>query len=199
VTFKKAFLSLVFPTFLAGVLFAVYVLAEYIKPQVLHHLGSAKIVSKEVVINTAHQKYSILTINRGSVPAFKMYIFEYSPKHFDFSIQEESDLTNFTEEDFLLINAGYFDEENQSLLMLRSGERLIQPLKDIFSGFFWIRNKQAGITHISTFKDSTNYDLVVQSAPRLLSEGIATTGVLNLDQVDTRAGVGISKTGNVIF
>jgi len=93
----------------------------------------------------------------------------------------------------------YFDEENQSLLMLRSGERLIQPIKDTFSGFFWIKDKQAGITHISTFKDSTNYDLVVQSAPRLLSEGIATTGVLNLDQVDTRAGVGISKTGNVIF
>jgi len=95
------------------------------------------------------------------------------------------------------VNGSYFNEAGTPVYHLREGSRVFAPFSKGANGVFWCRNGRCAIQHSSDFAPDQPYDLVVQSAPRLLEKGRPTKGVRGTNVVDGRAGLAIAANGAV--
>ncbi len=101
------------------------------------------------------------------------------------------------------INGGYFDEYDKPLGYLKVKGREINdyiatPL--IYSGVFSVKNGKATIFHRDTFHP-LSCDEALQAGPRLIYDGILTTGVdrtIDYKKEARRAGIAIDKKGRVV-
>jgi hypothetical protein len=96
------------------------------------------------------------------------------------------------------INGSYFNEDGTPLYLLREGNREIAPFRKGTNAVFWCRNGQCAIQHATDFSPERKYDLAVQAAPRLMSNGNPTKGVRGADVVDGRAGLALASDGAVL-
>jgi exopolysaccharide biosynthesis protein len=101
------------------------------------------------------------------------------------------------------INGGYFDEYDKPLGYLKVKGREVNdyiatPI--IYSGMLSVRNGKASIFHRDTFHPAS-CDEALQAGPRLVYDGIATTGVertIDYKKEARRAGIAIDKKGRVV-
>jgi len=101
------------------------------------------------------------------------------------------------------INGGYFDEYDKPLGYLKVRGREVNdyiatPL--IYSGVFAVKNGKAAIYHRDKFHPMS-CDEALQAGPRLVYDGILTTGVertIDYKQEARRAGIAIDKKGRVV-
>jgi len=101
------------------------------------------------------------------------------------------------------INGGYFDEYDKPLGYLKVKGREVNdyiatPI--IYSGMLSVRNGKASIFHRDTFHPAS-CDEALQAGPRLVFDGILTTGVertIDYKKEARRAGIAIDKKGRVV-
>jgi hypothetical protein len=98
----------------------------------------------------------------------------------------------------VIINASYFDEYDLPIFMLRDRSRQYAQFRKGRGAVFSCRDKHCSIRHARDFDPRQDYDIVVQSTPRILASGKATEGVKNSGEIDSRAGLAITEDGTVL-
>ncbi len=193
--------------FLVGVLLALVVGAffsfERYKSRLLSRLGAVSVVEHQHVSDGPGMARDVITFEREWLPvSFNLYVFRFDPRRFKIGVVGLGSPHGWIDPhrgDLLTINAGYFTDDGKPTLMLTADGQVFQTKRRILSGFFWCRRQRCDITHLSRFRDAGDYEVVVQSTPRLIADGRDTRGVNAVRTVDTRAGVGIADDGSVLF
>lgn len=170
----------------------------------LSHFGAVTVEKRQTVYQNNDLTFQTLSLKREFIPfRFKLYVFEFNPKKFNVSIVNRRENRRYLfepgKENIFLMNANYFNKKKMPTLMLKQHHTLYSPKRNLLSGFFWCKNGACDIQHITRFKDSVDYDIVVQSTPRLITNGRLVEGVKDLATVDTRSGVGVTRAGNMVF
>jgi hypothetical protein len=98
----------------------------------------------------------------------------------------------------VLINASYFDENEKSLMLLRDRSREFTGFRKGRGAVFSCTEGRCSIQHARDFDPAAEYDIAVQSTPRVLASARATEGVKNPREVDARAGLAVAEDGSVL-
>ncbi|MFH1452486.1 MAG: phosphodiester glycosidase family protein [Armatimonadota bacterium] len=100
---------------------------------------------------------------------------------------------------FCVINGGFFDEDYNPLGLLITEGKILQYMPE-YGNFavFCIKYNKPRVLHRRDF----TYDGVaeaLQCSPRLMSDGVDTSGVCDLDKESRRSGIGIDSLGNIVI
>ncbi len=193
--------------FLLGVLLALVAGAffsfERYKSRLLSRFGDVAVVEHRQVSDGPGASHDVITVERRFLPVpFKLYVFRFDPRRFKIGVARLGTPHGWIDPhqgNVLTINAGYFTEDGKPTLMLAADGKVFQTKRRILSGFFWCRRRRCDIAHLRGFREARDYEVVVQSTPRLIAHGADTRGVREVRAVDTRAGVGIADDGSVLF
>jgi uncharacterized protein YigE (DUF2233 family) len=201
---KSKFVKVLTVLFVLGVIAILHLFLRLSKPYILARLGNANIVSIYSFAKDDHLSGQLITIKRDYCPfSFDLYIFEFDPEYYSISIEDKrgkspKETTQDTST-VLKMNAGYFNDSQMPTLMLKDNSNVYKKKINVFSGFFWYDNGNSDIVHISKYRKTKNKDVVIQSTPRLIDNGVATVGVKDIKTIDSRSGIGITKSGKMIF
>lgn len=108
------------------------------------------------------------------------------------------DLTPSREAWRLTVNASFFDPQDRPVRLLQEGDNEISRFRGGTSAVFWCREANCAITHARDYNPARPVDIAVESTPRVIADGQATSGVRDPDAVDSRAGIGIAGDGAVL-
>ena len=182
---------------------SMYLLAGYFKPDILKYVGAAVIQSEDKIIALESLEYYQFIYKRKYLPfKFRLHIFIIDLRQYETGIAKTRETINYfhlQQHNTLTLNANYFDHKNEPTLMLKNENEIYSPVREIFSGLFWRKNNYCDIQHISDFIYSDNMSVIIQSTPRLISNGNITKGVMGLQTVDSRSGIGITRDRRVII
>lgn len=121
-------------------------------------------------------EYAVIRLNPGAIHAFRV-----DPKHHRFGIVTAKAMGRSgatvkamakRSKAIMAINGGFFTPELESLGLLISDGRKINPLKNTsWWSVFYIRGTTPYITHTNSFREDPSISMAVQSGPRLLVGG----------------------------
>jgi hypothetical protein len=101
-----------------------------------------------------------------------------------------------------IINSSYFDVQGDPIAYLKcNGKRINKRIVTniIYSGVFYVKHGRPYIVHRSNFNPGKSISDAVQVGPRLLSKGIDTIGLRNINAIHHRSGITLDNKGNVII
>lgn len=97
----------------------------------------------------------------------------------------------------LTVDGGFFDENERPLYLLQEGAQVHAPFRNGTSAVFSCRDGACRITHARDYDPYQPVDIAVQSSPRVFANGVPTAGVRNRNAMASRAGVAITRSGQV--
>lgn len=97
----------------------------------------------------------------------------------------------------LTVDGGFFDENERPLYLLQEGTRVHAPFRSGTSAVFWCRDGTCRITHAQDYDPYQPVDIAVQSSPRVFANGAPTVGVRNRNTMASRAGLAITRSGQL--
>ncbi len=190
--------------FIVLVVFLVWRSRDRISPLFYNSWGDIVSVTHESLVPTEGVAVHLVRYRREYWPApATLSVFEFTPGLVKLelgNIGRPPTTVGKLEPGYILaINACYFDASNRPVMMLREGRHVIHKRVRTNSAFFWYRrNGRMGITHARSFRDRPDYDLVIQSTPRLIAGGRPTRGLADVNTVNLRTGLGILENGHLI-
>jgi len=100
---------------------------------------------------------------------------------------------------FCVINGGFFDENYDPIGVLMSNGKILQFLPTVGnSSVFCVKNGIPKIIHRADFSYNGVTE-ALQSGPRLIYDGKNTIGVVGLNDISRRSGIGLDYDNNVVI
>lgn len=97
----------------------------------------------------------------------------------------------------LTVDGAFFDENERPLYLLQDGVRVHAPFRGGTSAVFWCRDDVCAISHARDYDPTRPVDIAVQSSPRVFANGGQTVGVRGPNRMASRAGLAITRSGQV--
>lgn len=97
----------------------------------------------------------------------------------------------------LAVDGTFFDENERPIYLLQQGSQVYGPFRNGTSAVFWCRAGTCAITHTRDYDAYRQIDIAVQSSPRVFANGAPTAGVRGPNRMSSRAGLAITRSGQV--
>jgi len=97
----------------------------------------------------------------------------------------------------LTVDGTFFDENERPIYLLQQGSQVHAPFRNGTSAVFWCRAGVCDITHARDYDAYRQVDIAVQSSPRVFADGSPTVGVRGPNRMGSRAGLAITRSGQV--
>lgn len=150
-----------------------------------------------------------ITIKRSSSENnIDLYFVKFNPQKVKIKVLKSSfygEKTQFAEGlagksgAFCVINGGFFDENYDAIGVLISNGKILQHLPTVGnSSVFCVKNGIPMIIHRADFRYNGVTE-ALQSGPRLMYDGKNTVGVVGLNDISRRSGIGLDYNNNVVI